>query len=392
MIIRLKEMRVIPALMALVFAMYNSLSFNAVDMNTASYLMLGLMLLTMVGSTFLIVHNQGVSRFTFYSLLLLFWIAIITMLNGNDLKNWIYYSASLATLFFLCDYYRDNISSILIGALIGFTISIYISLGQLIQNPYLWLQNEDEINVVSGFIMGGNYNQMGPRLICGVLTNILCLKYSKWFWLNLIPLLMVCIAQLVMVQSMTSLVSLLLFIILCCIPGTKFSRFCITGLLSCVILFQIFVCFNGNGIENNEFATWFIVDVLGKDITFTNRTALWDAAMRIFSNSPLLGYGHPTSEWYYSNLASTAIGPHNLIFALMIFGGIPATILFITIVVTVLVKLQKVKDRYATTIYAAISVLSLMSLMEVYSIQIIFYFIILAYYYGQSQKESLISS
>jgi O-antigen ligase len=389
MIIRLKEQRVIPALMALVFALYNSLSFTALEMQMASYLMLAIMLLTTCATALLVAHNRGVSRFTIFSLFFLFWITAVTMIYGNDLKNWVYGSASIAALLFLFDYYRDDIRPLIIGALIGFSIAIYAGMWQLITNPHLWIQISEDENVVSGFLLGGNYNQMGPRLLCGMIANIVCLKFSRWFWVTLIPLTITCIALLVMVQSMTSLVSLLLLIIFCCLPGIRFPRFCVTGLLCVIVLFQVLVCFNGKGIENNETATWFIVDVLGKDITFTYRTDMWDAAMRLFVSSPLTGFGFPSADWYASNLSSFAIGPHNLILGLMIYGGVPGITIFVALLLYTLFQIQKVKDRSATALYAATVVLLLMSLMEIYSIPIIFFIIVLTHYYGQSTRFPL---
>ena len=159
MIIRLKELRVIPALMALVFAMYNSLDFNSLEMQMASYLSLGMMLLTTCATVLLVVHNRGISRYAFSLLALLLWIAVVTMLNGNNLKDWGYSCISIAALLFLFDYYREDVSPILIGALIGFSLSIYAALWQLITNPYLWVQVNDDANVVSGFLLGGNYHQ-----------------------------------------------------------------------------------------------------------------------------------------------------------------------------------------------------------------------------------------
>ena len=243
MIIKLKELRVIPALMALVFAMYNSISFTALEMQMASYLSLGLMLLTTCATTLLVAHNRGISRFVLATLFFFIWVAAVTMIYGNDLKNWIYGSMSIVALLFLFDYYRDNISPLVIGAFIGFTIAIYAALWQLVTNPSMWFNLSEDENVVSGFLLGGNYNQMGPRLLCGIVANILCLKYSKWFWIPLIPLVLICIALLLMVQSMTSLVGLLLLIVFCCLPGVRFPRFCITGLICVVALFQVLVCF-----------------------------------------------------------------------------------------------------------------------------------------------------
>jgi uncharacterized membrane protein len=110
--------------------------------------------------------------------------------------------------------------------------------------------------------------------------------------------------------------------------------------------------------------------------------------MRLFTESPLLGYGLPTTEWYYSNLASFAIGPHNLILGLMLFGGVPAVLGYVGLATYSIVGVLRKKDRYATALYAAFGVWSLMSLMEIYSTPIIFFFIILIYYYGRGEEGS----
>ena len=109
MTINLKELKVIPALMALVFAMYNSLTFTALEMQSASYMSLGIMLLTSCLTAVFIVHQRGISRFALCVLMLLLWVAAVTMLNGNDLNNWVYQSASLTALLFLFVYYREDI-------------------------------------------------------------------------------------------------------------------------------------------------------------------------------------------------------------------------------------------------------------------------------------------
>lgn len=65
-------------------------------------------------------------------------------------------------------------------------------------------------------------------------------------------------------------------------------------------------------------AVYIIEDVLGKDITFTNRTQLWDAAGKKFVESPILGYGFVDKEWYLANMESFAIGPHNFIYSILL--------------------------------------------------------------------------
>ena len=74
----------------------------------------------------------------------------------------------------------------------------------------MWLIDESKEG--HGYILGGNYNQMGSRLIIALTAGMLSIKYSKWFWLNLIPLFACCFAILFMVKSMTSLSCLFLIL------------------------------------------------------------------------------------------------------------------------------------------------------------------------------------
>ena len=73
----------------------------------------------------------------------------------------------------------------------------------------------------------------------------------------------------------------------------------IVSLLGFVFIFQVLVCFQGKGIEQNPLAVYFVEDILGKDITFTGRIYMWDAAAKVFAESPLYGYGSVDKDWYY---------------------------------------------------------------------------------------------
>jgi uncharacterized membrane protein len=72
----------------------------------------------------------------------------------------------------------------------------------------------------------------------------------------------------------------------------------------------------------------------------------------------------------------------------MLFGGVPAVLGYVGLTTYAIIGLLRKNDHYATAIYAAFGVWSLMSLMEIYSTPIIFYFIILIYYYGRGEEGS----
>ena len=233
-----------------------------------------------------------------------------------------------------------------------------------------------------------NYNGIGCRIICAFVANVLCLKITKWWWVNIIPFVASSFAILFMVQSMTSLASMFLLVVLCLIPHVLFQRLCAFVVFIASILFEVFICFQGKGIENNDLARWFIVEVLGKDVTFSLRTEKWDAAFRLFTESPIWGYGFPTGQWYYANLSSQAMGPHNFLLGLMLFGGVIGVGLFFWAVYLAYKRLLSCQDRFSNIILATSAVFCVMMLMECYAIQYPILIVVLAYYYLEFENAT----
>jgi O-antigen ligase len=251
-------------------------------------------------------------------------------------------------------------------------------------HPDLWIV--DDLKSTQGYILGGNYNGMGCRLLCAVGTSVVCLKYSKWWIINVIPVTLISIVTLATVQSMTSLTGILLFLLFCFIPSRKLLKTGIITLIATVIFFQIFVCFQGKGIEHNSLIVWFVEDVLDKDITFTHRTYMWDAASKVFVDSPIYGYGLVDADWYYSHMSSFAKGPHNFIWGILIYGGIILLALFTYICYMAFIKLPATNDKSVLLIYAVAATMFTMMIMEVYPLPFIITLITFAYFAPRSQE------
>ena len=77
-----------------------------------------------------------------------------------------------------------------------------------------------------------------------------------------------------------------------------------------------------------------------------------------------MGYGLPTVDWYHSNLSSAAIGPHNLILGLMLYGGTVAALIYFVLTIYAILQVFKSQDRKTTVTFATIAVISLMSLIH----------------------------
>lgn len=387
--INLKELKIVPCLLMVVFAMQTAISFNAINMSMASYAMLALMLMGALCSFYLITRQRTITLMDLFSLAFMAIIAASSLVHGTDTIHWLYTCFSICLLRFSFNFYQNRLGPLIIGLALGFSIAALAQFYQLIIHPELWFIQEGYEGV--DYLLGGNYNQIGARLLPTIVLNLLCIKISRRFLFLLIPCIIICMAIPIMVGSMTAATSILLFLLFCLIPSARLRRLGFSVLLTAIALFQVFVCFNGKGIENNEFMVWFVEDILGKDITFTHRTHMWDYALQVIARSPLWGYGFPSKDWYVTHMTSYAIGPHNIIFAVLIFGGIIAFVLYLFFLFTSLFRALQIHDYWADCIVIGISVLCLMMLMEVYPITLVFTIFILAEYYPQLHQQLTIS-
>lgn len=375
-----KSMYVVPMVMMIVFTIHTSISFNAIENSLASYSSLAVTIMSFVVALTLIIRAGNISRLSLFAAFFLFLVETISLATDVAWKDWLYTIVDVTLLMFLFHFYSGNLHPLLTGSVIGFSICIYAQLFQCITNPDMWLIY-GKTNV--GYLLGGNYNSIGCRVLVALTTGILSLKMSKWWWINLVPLTASGLAILFMVQSMTSVTCILLMILLCLLPNKNFQRLACFSILAIVVLFEVFVCFQGKGFENNDLARWFLIDVLGKDMTFTHRTSMWDAALRVIGESPIWGYGNVDEKWFISHMSSQAVGSHNFILGVLINGGIIGLCLYLYIFFIALRKLIAYNDFFSNVIFIGIASLCIMMLMEYYPVQFPLYLFTLAYYYEQ---------
>ena len=291
-----RHQTLLPCLMILAVVVNKGASFTAVGWNVTSYLVFALVIPSFAFMSFLYLRRGIMSRLVFIIVVFSSLWLTSTIINGNEVKMCFYDGISLVFIAMACDYYKNRFHMLIAAFAIAFSVCTYLNFLHLLAHPELWFI--DDLKTNHGYLLGGNYNGMGCRLLCAVCISMACLKFSKWWLLNVIPVTLVSIATLVIVGSMTSLTGILLFLAFCFIPSRKLMKVGILSLLGFVFVFQVLVCFQGKGIEQNSLAVYFVEDVLGKDITFTGRTYMWDAAAKVFVNSPLYGYGHVGSDWY----------------------------------------------------------------------------------------------
>lgn len=318
--VNLHDMTFLPAVMIFFLVINTTLSLSALEMQLLSYAVLAMVIVSFLFMLALVMHDKEISRYGFMHFLFLLFLFAMTLVNVNDIKNDIYNSIAIGLLLLLMRYYRHRMNMILKCFTIAFTVCMWLNLFHLVTHPLLWLVEDHKDGI--GYLLGDNYNQMGCRMIVALAANLMCIRYSRIWLFNFIIMAVVIIVSLLMVGSMTSLSMIVVFLVCCLLPTSKLRLSAICGLFAVFLLFQVFVVFNGRGLENNELAAYLVEDVLKKDLTFTYRTHMWESALKIIEESPIWGWGFADADWYKSNMSSFAIGPHNFILAILIHGGV----------------------------------------------------------------------
>lgn len=123
-------------------------------------------------------------------------------------------------------------------------------------------------------------------------------------------------AQLLLAYSATSLVAFVVATAGIALVPLRKARLILNGYTYLAInaaLFLIFVVF---GLQNTF--GFFIEDVLGKSVTFTGRTVIWDEAIgQVLATNPLLGCGSDTFWNGNTNVGSA----HNMVLEIFAQGG-----------------------------------------------------------------------
>lgn len=356
----------------------------------ASYAIFGSLLVGFAFITTIYLYNRSMSYYGLLSFLFMTFLILSSIVNieNSDLKNGIYMAFEIWMFQMLCYYYRHRIHIIIISAAIIFSFCVYANLIHMLLNPVLWIVEKEKDN--EGYLLGYNYNGMGFRFIVALVLSIMCMKYSKRWLFNVIPLAICSIIPLVITGSKTSLSSIGLFLAVCCIPSVKIKKIAAYSTLVFVILFQTFVVFNGKGLENNEMAVYIIEDILEKDITFSYRTYLWDMSLDKIAESPIWGYGNLDYTWFASYINTTAgTGPCNMVLCILLNGGIILLALYLLIFIVSVRKVSIFNDQNSAVILMGLVVIMLMHLMESLSYVFCFYLMTLAYYYPYITSESL---
>lgn len=112
---------------------------------------------------------------------------------------------------------------------------------------------------------------------------------------------------------------------------------------------------------------WFIEGVLHKGLSFTGRTDIWDIAITMIAEKPILGWGWGSRGKIYRVLKGKYYHAHNVYLEVMMEGGILAMIPFLGAQLASAWKLMKYrKEPCARILSAGLMAAAVMTTMEPY--------------------------
>lgn len=173
-------------------------------------------------------------------------------------------------------------------------------------------------------------NQITPMLLLAVMT--LLIQFSKHNIRFCIIYAIILLGNLIFMTSATAIVGVTIMTITYIVSNfTKFKEF---G----KVVFFIIACIGvGIVIFRVQYLFSFIIEnMLGKSLTMSNRTVIWDRALSLIQNSPMIGYGSGTLE--------TVIGDRNahcFFLQIVIQSGVVGLLCYIGIFYVTLKKCWK---------------------------------------------------
>ena len=195
------------------------------------------------------------------------------------------------------------------------------------------------------------------------------------------------LAQSAISYSATSVFALAVFFVgICLITSRRIRRY----LNACTFVGAYLVLFVGIVLLRFQNLFSLTVESLGRDITFTGRTAIWDLAISLIDQDHLLlGYNGVTERILTLPTGGSVGTAHNALLDVMLWGGLVALCLVGAIVLLASINLFKQRvDRSAAILSIYIGVFLLMGIVEFLTCTAFFLFLGIASSWTQSDQKA----
>lgn len=236
-------------------------------------------------------------------------------------------------------------------------------------SKYNWILGYD-----NGFIF-----HFLPVLMLSFIKNV-CIKKTIFSKISLLLMIGVCVLPIVIRQQAASIVGMAIFLGLIILVFMECMPKMITPRIYWGVYIAIFLCIVVFRLQD-LFAV-LIEDVLGKNLTFTGRTYIWDLSLEALMQSPIFGYG--IEDIFITVERISVDSPHNLFLWILYRGGLVQFLIFILLIQLVIKNLQNNREKlYVKITTIAVFSIFVVSLVEASREHSMFLMFIFAYYVGK---------
>ena len=299
--------------------------------------------------------------FAFYGV-----IFVSTLFGTGSIRNYIISISGSMAICLIFSLWLDKEPDVLLNAYSILEIYVYINLITILLYPNGMYRVGDVYSYSTCWFLG--YKNPQVRTILPILCVSLIRSYRNKGKLSINAIILCVASALTMFLngSSTGLVGIAAFLILLFLFHKKYKALpraftLMNMLIGTVTLFIGIVIF-----RVQELFAFLIVGVLGKDLDFTNRAGIWNAAIEAIGNRWFLGYGHIEEAEYISLLRyHVATHPHNYFLYVCMNGGIILVIVLFYGFFRASRSLNKsIENVYSKIILFTISAFLLMGLTE----------------------------
>lgn len=324
-------------------------------------------------------NNIKLNKMLLYLILFRIINILSTFINNGDLLKVGYSSLVIVSLFLYANYYYTKKHfDIFINILYKiFSIFLFINLITYILYP-------QGINVqFPGLSFLGIRTRFTEYAISGALLAYINYKNENIKLKSLITTIIIAFLNILLPKVGTGLVGIIVFILFF-IFLNKFIKNRINVKFSFlqipIYIFIISIVF----FRIHTYFDFIIVDMLGKDLTLTGRTEIWDMAIETIKKSNIVfGNGYVNNGNFVPYGMNSYYQAHNEILQLFYESGIVGIILFWLFLNSILRNNRKKTTKYDIIIVSVIYAILVMMISEIYSYYIATYVPLLLFFYRE---------
>lgn len=332
--------------------------------------------------------HKKISKFIIAVILLEIIYIVSTYYNDGALRESILNAIQTIGFCMIVDYGMKKDCRIFFKAItIVLSIIVIANLISIIMNPNGYWTGINRIWLLGN--KNGHLSMILPAIICIYIDSYINNKTSMKLYIFII----IGILSVVLLESATSILGMFIlsiYIIFNKIIDKHEKVFNINNyFIAYIVLFFAVIIF-----RLQDIFSFIIVDLFGKDLTFTGRTDIWNTAIELIKCNPILGYGNMSEIQriiIFNN--QNAVHCHNLLLDIIFQVGILGITVFIYIINIVRKQIKKYNSKVAKFLSWSILVYAIILITEVYSLEKILWVFLIMYNIKliQSAKEMVVN-